>query len=512
MASDTPLNGNRDQAMEDLFQSDSTPHGRVEKDGVEDSLRSGRNEEELFRQQIQQGSGENSEIEGHSRGDISGGEWRDENDNSVPAMASGAEEYDSGVNSISQLSGPMDDAVSNTQNDTYRVQSIDLLGGDRGELAGTNIVDRAEAGNEPRYTKASLNENNLSTDPAVEEASVGLTSDTVARELAEAAAAKEAAEQAEAEKEAAAAKEAAEQEAAEKAAAEQAEAEKEAAAVKEAAEQEAAEKAAAEQAEAEKEAAAAKEAAEQEAAEQQEGLNLVGTNNSDELVGGAGDDTFLGHAGDDNLVGGAGDDVFRVDGDDGVDQISGGEGHDTLQGGRYNDVIRVEDNLSNLDSVEAIDGGDGWNQVVGTAEADTLDFSAEGAPTLVDIDRITGGRGDDTIINDDTGREIYGEAGNDTLVGGAGDEQAYGGQGDDTFIFSSGGGSDYFDGGSGWTDAIQIAPDTDADNPWTIVVGGEEVEFDMASQVLELSPDTSGTIQMADGSEIDFDGVEKILW
>ncbi|MBL3529368.1 MAG: cadherin-like domain-containing protein, partial [gamma proteobacterium endosymbiont of Lamellibrachia anaximandri] len=103
---------------------------------------------------------------------------------------------------------------------------------------------------------------------------------------------------------------------------------------------------------------------------------------------------------------------------------------------------RVSGDLSNLQGVEEIDGGDGWNQVVGTSSDDTLDFTANDAPTLENIDRINAGAGNDTIINDDTGREIYGDRGNDTLVGGAGDDVIDGGRDQDTVVFS-GNRSDY---------------------------------------------------------------------
>jgi hypothetical protein len=38
------------------------------------------------------------------------------------------------------------------------------------------------------------------------------------------------------------------------------------------------------------------------------------------------------------------------------------------------------------------------------------------------------------------------------------------------------------------------------------------VEFDIASHALELNPDTSGVVELADGSELAFHGVEKIEW
>ncbi|WP_315981313.1 hypothetical protein [Aliamphritea spongicola] len=74
-------------------------------------------------------------------------------------------------------------------------------------------------------------------------------------------------------------------------------------------------------------------------------------------------------------------------------------------------------------------------------------------------------------------------------------------------------GNDTFSGGNGggWTDIIQLTQDgtNDPENPWTITVDGQELEYDLAAQALELNPDTSGVVTMADGSELTFEGVEK---
>jgi len=129
--------------------------------------------------------------------------------------------------------------------------------------------------------------------------------------------------------------------------------------------------------------------------------------------------------------------------------------------------------------------------------------------TLTGIDHIDAGAGNDTVI---------GSQGDDTVIGGAGNDRAYGGDGSDIYEFDPFEGNDYFhggDGGVGWADVIQLdaTADTDAgDNPWTIEVDGVQVEYDLAAQALELAPDTSGVVTMSDGSELIFDGVEKIEW
>ena len=100
------------------------------------------------------------------------------------------------------------------------------------------------------------------------------------------------------------------------------------------------------------------------------------------------------------------------------------------------------------------------------------------------------------------------------LKGGAGNDEAYGGSGNDTYVFGLEDGHDSFHGGSGWTDVVQLDTSgmNDPDNPWVIEVNNEVVEYDLASHALELGPDSSGTITLEDGSQLDFDGVDKIVW
>ena len=57
-----------------------------------------------------------------------------------------------------------------------------------------------------------------------------------------------------------------------------------------------------------------------------------------------------------------------------------------------------------------------------------------------------------------------------------------------------------------------LAAAGDPENPWTITVDGEHVEYDLASHALELNPDTTGVVELADGSSLTFEGVEKIEW
>ena len=131
-------------------------------------------------------------------------------------------------------------------------------------------------------------------------------------------------------------------------------------------------------------------------------------------------------------------------------------------------------------------------------------------------DQLTGGDGADKLLGGEGNDSLIGGAGDDILQGGKGDDIATGGAGSDTYVFNPFDGNDSFSGGTGggWTDTIQLGTDGSADpgDPWTITVNGQELDYDLAAQALELNPDTSGVVTMADGSELTFEGIEKIEW
>jgi Ca2+-binding RTX toxin-like protein len=112
---------------------------------------------------------------------------------------------------------------------------------------------------------------------------------------------------------------------------------------------------------------------------------------------------------------------------------------------------------------------------------------------------------------------MVGGAGDDALIGGGGDDRMYGGDGNDAFTVFEAGGSDIVQGGAGsWTDVINVqnaggtgAPDAD----WTISIdGGTDVAVSSNAGFLDLGADRSGTITFDDGSEVSFDGIERIEW
>ena len=89
----------------------------------------------------------------------------------------------------------------------------------------------------------------------------------------------------------------------------------------------------------------------------------------------------------------------------------------------------IEDTLVGIDNVT---GGSGDDTISGTAAANNLD----------------GGAGDDTLLGLGGIDTLIGGLGNDTLIGGAGNDSLSGGAGLDTFTYTIGDGADAVDGGA----------------------------------------------------------------
>ncbi len=229
---------------------------------------------------------------------------------------------------------------------------------------------------------------------------------------------------------------------------------------------------------------------------------LAGDALANVLVGGAGDDTLIGGAGADVLNGGAGVDtasyanagtdgvtldlatggsrgdangdafvdIENVIGSDGADVISGndqanwlqggagddsligGGGSDTLWGGEGNDELRNSGAGSHF-----FDGGAGINTVSYDGFASTLNLSlsrtdgnsngAGGAEFFSNIQNLSGGTQNDTLIGDGQANTLRGAAGNDNLSGLAGNDVLMGELGNDTL--TGGAGADTLNGGDG---------------------------------------------------------------
>jgi Ca2+-binding RTX toxin-like protein len=129
------------------------------------------------------------------------------------------------------------------------------------------------------------------------------------------------------------------------------------------------------------------------------------------LVGGSGGDTLLGDVGNDSLRG-----------DQGADLLVGGEGVDTVDYARESGDLA----LVNLSSATVFLGG--LELAAGTAR-DTHGFR----DTLVGVENVSTGSGDDQVLGGSGANDISTGGGNDQLNGGDGADTLAGGAGDDTY-------------------------------------------------------------------------------
>ncbi|MBI4182758.1 MAG: hypothetical protein HY521_02025 [Proteobacteria bacterium] len=281
---------------------------------------------------------------------------------------------------------------------------------------------------------------------------------------------------------------------------------------------------------------------------------LFGGTDKDTLYGGAGDDTLFGEDGVDTLYGEAGNDV--LDGGDGADTLFGGTGDDLLFGGNGNDTLYGEDGDDTLfggDDADELMGGAGDDTLYGEDGKDTLD-GEDGSDVLYGgggKDTLHGGDGDDSLFGGDGDDVLYGDAeagsdgggagagfndyldggaGDDTLYGGGGNDTAVGGDGSDLFIMRPGGGNDVFYGGDGaqWTDVVELqaADGSQLGGAWgmegSAPAGAWTLALDTGAvtdsgthhgvNYVDLTLDASGVIRLPDGSEVTFEGVERIEW
>ncbi len=167
---------------------------------------------------------------------------------------------------------------------------------------------------------------------------------------------------------------------------------------------------------------------------------ITGNTADNVLFGGAGDDALLhGYDGHDLIFGQAGNDTLR--GGDGSDSLSGGDGNDLVLGGAGNDLFYGSMVAEATASFSSGLGNDTYN---GGTGVDTLSYSSTTAGISVDLTlslgQVNGSEiGTDTLIEIDN---IVGGLGNDNMVGNAqsntfsyfGGVDAYTGAGGDDIV------------------------------------------------------------------------------
>jgi len=224
------------------------------------------------------------------------------------------------------------------------------------------------------------------------------------------------------------------------------------------------------------------------------------SSSGDDNDGSSSDDLMLGASGDNDLDGKDGDDELR--GYAGEDDLKGGDGDDTLYGGADDDKLDGEDDN------DFLDGGSGDDELKGGKGDDTL-LGGAGE------DKLEGEDGNDILYGGADDDEIKGGKGNDTLRGGTGDDLLEGEDGNDIFLFGTGDGSDEVKGGgNGWTDIIRLENEDGtslSSDDWTLSLDSGSIQSSDDDEMV-LSEDASGVITLTDGSEISFEGIERIEW
>lgn len=174
---------------------------------------------------------------------------------------------------------------------------------------------------------------------------------------------------------------------------------------------------------------------------------VIGTARADEITGNAADNVFFGGAGNDALLAGfdghdlifgqAGDDTLR--GGEGSDSLSGGDGNDLVLGDGGNDLFYGSAVTGVVASFSSGLGNDTYN---GGSGIDTLSYSTTtagisvdltlstgqvngtevGIDTLIEIDNIVGGMGNDLMVGNGESNTFSYFGGTDAYTGGGGDD------------------------------------------------------------------------------------------
>ncbi len=171
---------------------------------------------------------------------------------------------------------------------------------------------------------------------------------------------------------------------------------------------------------------------------------IFGEDGNDVLLGSNGDDTLDGGAGDDDISGGEGDD--RLDGGFGDDVLDGGAGNDVVDGGAGNDILVLSTGTDTLDgglgndtlTVDPTFAGEGVIINLATGQA-TLNATGD-TSTVISIENVVGGDGDDVITGNAYNNILTGGAGDDIINGGRGDGDVAtfsGNFGDSTFVYDT---------------------------------------------------------------------------
>jgi Ca2+-binding RTX toxin-like protein len=226
--------------------------------------------------------------------------------------------------------------------------------------------------------------------------------------------------------------------------------------------------------------------------------------NFNDIIGSAYDDTLTGDANYNYIRGGDGNDTIH--GGDGDDTLIGGSGNDTMTGGAGTTHFTGQDGddiIIGGSGQLVADAGDGNDTVTGGGANDFMQGSGGN-------DTLSGGAGFDAL---------EGGSGDDILTGGIGGDTLDGGDGSDTFVYNTGDGNDIVAAGAGasWVDTIRLnsgaSPLGAYGVDWTVTLtSGSILSTDTTNDVITLSQDAAGHINLVDGGTITFSDIEQIVW
>ncbi|NJR58553.1 MAG: calcium-binding protein [Cyanobacteria bacterium CRU_2_1] len=284
--------------------------------------------------------------------------------------------------------------------------------------------------------------------------------------------------------------------------------------------------------------------------------NLQGNAGNDTLDGGAGNDTLIGGAGDDSYyVDRPGDVIIESASDPGIDSVNtiiswslgaglenldlgqfnanstalfgvGNELNNRISGNALNNVLEGQagndflegnagnDQLYGGEGNDTLEDGYGLNTIDGGAGIDTADYSdtytkifanlstgivsfpndSTRTDTLISIENVIGGNGDDVIVGNSANNVLSGGEGEDTLNGGAGTDTV-------SYAYYNSYGSLAINLSTGITTISEIFPETDT------LIGMENVIGSRGNDVIIGNSGSNSLngygVSVNDGSQID---------
>ena len=234
--------------------------------------------------------------------------------------------------------------------------------------------------------------------------------------------------------------------------------------------------------------------------------NLIGADGNDTLSGGDGTDILRGDAGADAQDGGASEDSYLLTGAD-------GDGDTFTDPGGIDTIINIGTGpltLTTLASTSGIDAIDSAGSIVGTAAANSLNFTNT---KFVGVTFVDGGAGNDTLVGNSANNDLRGAAGDDNIDGGDGADTIEDGVGNATLA-----------GGAGADVLVFRQPSGNEREANVVVINGfvrgagndkarvlyTGIDATTFASVVVITPGTNTTAALPGGPLLTFNGVSNV--